>query len=89
MPGVRCIGDENGGILMGQGFSPGGRGNVIYTSPGANNAAQQCSSADWQPGSLMLHTTPGPHTYRLKYEIRPPATSATFYDRRLWIAPRP
>ena len=88
MPGVRCLGDEYGGILMAQGMTPGGRGNIVYTAPGPNNAAAQCSSAYWQPGALMVATTPGPHTYRLKYEIRG-ATSATFYDRRLWIAPRP
>lgn len=83
-----CSPDEDAGAL----FSVGAEaGEPITISTPAGGGAGLCGSLG-APSPVLFQTTPGTHTYELRYAscgCEDPAEAAGFTDRRLFVAPRP
>jgi hypothetical protein len=82
-----CSPDEDAGVL----FSVGGElGEPITMSTPAGGGVGLCGSLG-APAPVLFETTPGTHTYELRYAscgCEDPAEAASFTDRRLFVGPR-
>jgi hypothetical protein len=87
MPGQFDAGGACGpdGILFGTPTSlgPGQRWGTPFSF------AFACMGAGGAPSPVVFSTTPGPHTYELRYGFCGCGTQATFSDVRLTITPLP
>jgi hypothetical protein len=66
-----------------------GFGDAIWSTPGTLNGAFSCANSG-AAGPVLFETTPGPHTYELRYAYcgcDVPGTEATFSERKLWVTP--
>jgi hypothetical protein len=85
-----CGGKPGAGIL----FSGGpveSEPTLLIGTPGTITVAGICATLG-PPGPVLFQTTPGQHSYELRYEscgCAGPSTPVTFSDRRLFVAPRP
>lgn len=83
-----CSPDEDAGVL----FSVAAEtGEPLTISTPAGGGVGLCGSLG-APGPVLFQTTPGTHTYELRYAscgCEDPAEAAGFADRRLFVAPRP
>jgi hypothetical protein len=83
-----CSPDEDAGVLFAVGLEAG---EPITISTPAAGGVGLCGSLG-APGPVLFQTTPGTHTYELRYAscgCEDPAEAAGFSDRRLFVAPRP
>jgi hypothetical protein len=77
-----CSNGDGGALFAGP---PGGPGTITVGTPAP---AIFCSTSG-APGSVLLQTTPGQHTYELRYEYCGcGGPDVTFTNRRLMVAPR-
>jgi len=89
MPGQNefefCVNAGSGGAL----FAAGGIGPPGAATLGTPSPSGFCGT-EGAPGSVLFQTTPGSHTYELRYELLECgcAPEVTFTDRLLRIAPR-
>lgn len=89
MPGQNefefCVNAGSGGAL----FAAGGIGPPGAATLGTPSPSGLCGT-EGPPGSVLFQTTPGSHTYELRYELLECgcAPEVTFTDRLLRIAPR-
>lgn len=84
-----CGGKPGSGIL----FSGGpleSEPTLAIGTPGSLSLGGICASVG-PPGPVLFQTTPGHHTYELRYEscgCAGPGSPVTFSNRRLYVAPR-
>jgi hypothetical protein len=85
---VFCSPDEDAGVLFAVAVEVG---EPLTVSTPAAGGVGICGSLG-APGPVLFQTTPGTHTYELRYAscgCEDPAEVAGFADRRLFVAPRP
>ncbi|HEU5061570.1 MAG TPA: hypothetical protein VFT79_00275 [Solirubrobacterales bacterium] len=83
-----CSPDEDTGVLFAVSAEAGEP--ITVATPAAGGIAI-CGSLG-APGPVLFQTTPGTHTYELRYAscgCEDPAEAAGFTERRLFVAPRP
>lgn len=81
-----CSPDEEVGVL----FSVPNAGEPIAVSTPTGGGAGLCGTLG-APGPVLFQTTPGTHTYELRYAscgCGDPNEPVTFSDRRLFVGPR-
>lgn len=77
-----CSNGDGGSLFAGGGFGP------PPETVGTPAAAATCGTSG-APGSVLFQTTPGQHTYELRYEYCGcGGTNVTFTDRSVRVAPR-
>ena len=79
-----CSNGDGGALFAGP---PGGPGAITVGTP----ATPLFCSTSGAPGSVLLQTTPGQHTYELRYEFLTcgcGGSDVTFTSRSLRVAPR-
>ncbi len=87
---------EDGDLMPGQATQCGPEGGDALFSltsfggdtVGGTPAAVPVCATLGAPAAVRFVTTPGPHTYELRYALCCTGT-ATFEDRRLWVTPLP
>jgi hypothetical protein len=87
---------EDGDLMPGQATDCGPSGAVALFSlssfggetVGGTPATLPMCATLGAPAAVRFVTTPGPHTYELRYALCCTGT-ATFEDRRLWVTPLP
>lgn len=89
---------EDGEQMPGQSedCAPEGAGGALFSGEGGRlvgtPAVPPFCSASGAPGAVLFQTTPGTHTYELRYATTcacEEAPAPTISDRRLYVAPRP
>lgn len=83
-----CSPDEGTGVLFSVGVEAG---EPLTVATPAAGGVGICGSLG-APGPVLFQTSPGTHTYELRYAscgCEDPAEAAGFVARRLFVAPRP
>jgi hypothetical protein len=70
--------------------NPGGTGTATYSTPAALDPVSTACASTGPASPVMFQTTPGPHTYSLRYlycGCSGPSGHADFSQRELWVTP--
>jgi hypothetical protein len=86
-----CQGLAPGPVLfVSPDLSGSGFGSHAYGTPAAPDPVAGGCSSSGAPSAVVFETTPGAHTYELRYAYcgcDPPPADATFSERKLWVTP--